>query len=295
MTDPPQWAAGEVAACTNTGTWPVLAGPDDCTDLLLASPVILYDHPEVAAESAGDLFDATEIDEILTLRTMALTDAEKREARSSDPRAAALIDRLDHIPPEMLERMHGAIRYLRPVAGSPPVPPAAGIPPMPDGMGAGMPGWPPDDIPTWSTPGMLTLPDGGLAADDLLGDGPDGQVTGRPAAPWWDPGADASVSPATDHVVVGGVRIASGSRVIMRPGVRRADAQDLFLIGREATVQAVLHDVDGQIHVAVSPDNDPAAELQRNHGRFLYFSPDEIEPIEPTDPIETTGSTGVPS
>jgi hypothetical protein len=295
MTDPPQWAAQEIAACTNTGTWPVLAGPEDCTDLLLASPVILYDHPEVAAESAGDLFDATEIDEILTLRTMALTDAEKREARSSDPRAAALIDRLDHIPPEMLERMHGAIRYLRPVAGSPPVPLAAGIPPMPDGMTAGLPGWPPDDIPTWSTPGMLTLPDGGLAADDLLGDGPDGQVTGRPSAPWWDPGADASVSPATDHVVVGGVRIASGSRVIMRPGVRRADAQDLFLIGREATVQAVLHDVDGQVHVAVSPDNDPAAELQRNHGRFLYFSPDEIEPIEPTDSTETTGSTGVPS
>jgi hypothetical protein len=316
MTDPPQWAAQEIAACTNTGTWPVLAGPDDCTDLLLASPVILYDHPEVATESAGDLFDATEIDEILTLRTMTLTDAEKREARSSDPRAAALIDRLDHIPPEMLERMHGAIRYLRPVAGSPPVPSAAGMPPvpdgmtagtplpagmtagmppLPDGMAAGMPGWPPDDIPTWSTPGMLTLPDGGLAADGLLGDGPDGQVTGRPSAPWWDPGADASVSPATDHVMVGGIRIARGSRVIMRPGARRADAQDLFLVGREATVQAVLHDVDGQVHVAVSPDNDPAAELQRNHGRFLYFSPDEIEPFElanSTDATDATGSAG---
>ncbi|MEP7025985.1 MAG: hypothetical protein ABJB47_19740, partial [Actinomycetota bacterium] len=282
MTDPPEWAAKEVGSCVNTGTWPVLAGPDDCADLLLSSPVILYDHPEVAAESAGDLFDATEIDEILTLRTMALTDAEKREARSSDPRAAQLIDRLDHIPPEMLERMHGAIRYLRPVAGTPPTQPAAGMQhPLPDGMTPGLPGWPPDDIPTWSTPGMVTLPDGGLTADSLLGDGPAGQVTGRPSAPWWDPGADASVSPATDHVMVAGVRVASGSRIIMRPGVRRADAQDLFLIGREATVQAVLHDVDGQIHVAVSPDNDPAAELQRNHGRFLYFSPDEIEPIEP--------------
>ena len=117
MTDHPEWAAAEVAACTNVGTWPVLAGPADCRDLVLSSPVILYDHPEIAPESAGDLFDATEIDEILTLRTMALTDEEKREARATDPRAADLIDRLDGLPPEMLERLHGAIRYLEPSAG----------------------------------------------------------------------------------------------------------------------------------------------------------------------------------
>ena len=66
----------------------------------------------------------------------------------------------------------------------------------------------------------------------------------------------------------------------MRPGARRADAQDLFLVGREATVEAVLHDVDGQVHLAVTPVDDPAADLQRNHGRFLYFAPDEVEPIE---------------
>ncbi len=104
--------------------------------------------------------------------------------------------------------------------------------------------------------------------------------------PWWDPGSDRSVSPETDHVVIAGVRVARGSRVQMRPGSRRADAQDLFLIGREATVEAVLHDVDGQVHVAVSPDHDPAADLQRSHGRFLYFAPDEIEPIDgPAEPV----------
>src|SRR5262249_60227915 len=78
LTDPPEWASGEVAACVNVGTWPVLAGPAECRDLVLSSPVILYDHPEVAPESAGDLFDATEIDEILTLRTLALTDHERQ-------------------------------------------------------------------------------------------------------------------------------------------------------------------------------------------------------------------------
>jgi hypothetical protein len=247
QTDPPEWAAAETAACVNIGTWPVLAGPADCRDLVLSSPVILYDHPEVAAESAGDLFDATEIDEILTLRTLALTDDEKREARATDRRAAEIMDRLDTMPPEMLERMHGAIRYLKSVPG-----------PRPE------PGGPPGDF-------------------GELGDLAD-PVFSRPQVPWWDPGADASVSPETDHVVITGVRVARGSKVRMRPGSRRADAQDLFLAGRTAVVEAVLHDVDGQVHVAVSPDHDPVAELQRSHGRFLYFAPDEIEPIDSAEP-----------
>ncbi|HXP19499.1 MAG TPA: hypothetical protein VN840_07620 [Streptosporangiaceae bacterium] len=237
MTDPPQWAAAEVAACVNIGTWPVLAGPQDCHDLMLSSPVILYDHPEIAKESAGDLFDATEIDEILTLRTLALTDAEKQAARATDARAAELIDRVDGLPPEMLERMHGAIRYLRAA-------PAA-LPPV-----------------TATGPG-----------DDLFAE--------RPSVPWWDPGSDASVSPDSDHVIIDGVPIARGSLVRMRPGARRADAQDLFLVGREARVEAVLHDVDGNVHLAVTPEHDPAADLHRSHGRFLYFATDEIEPIEP--------------
>jgi hypothetical protein len=235
LTDPPEWASAAVAQCENAGTWPVLAGPPECADLLLSSPVILYDHPEVAAESAGDLFDATEIDEILTLRTLALTDAEKREARSTDSRAADLLDRLDHLPPEMLDRMHGAIRYLRSVPGQPRAPEDTREPP----------------------------------------------VFATPDTPWWDPGADSSVSPDTDHVVMAGHRVARGSRVLMRPGSRRADAQDLFLAGREAQVEAVLHDVDGQVHLAVTPVDDPAADLQRSHGRFLYFAPDEVEPLGP--------------
>jgi hypothetical protein len=66
----------------------------------------------------------------------------------------------------------------------------------------------------------------------------------------------------------------------MRPGSRRADAQDLFLAGRLAVVEAVLHDVDGQVHLAVTPEDDPAADLQRSHGRFLYFAPDELELLD---------------
>jgi hypothetical protein len=96
--------------------------------------------------------------------------------------------------------------------------------------------------------------------------------------PWWDPGADSSVSPGTDHVVINGYRVAAGSRVILRPGSRRADAQDMFLAGRAALVEAVLLDVDDTSYLAVTLEDDPAADLQAQHGRFLYFSPDEVEP-----------------
>jgi hypothetical protein len=275
MTDPPEWARPAVADCENIGTWPVLAGPEDCRELVLSSPVILYDHPEIAAESAGDLFDATEIDEILTLRTLALTDTEKREARATDDRAAQLLDRLEDLPPEMLERMHGAIRYLRSV------PAGAGLSAV---ATATAPTATAAD-PTAADPAVATAADPTAAAPpagepaDPLVRWPEPQVTDRPSVPWWDPGSDASVSPDTDHVLVEGVRVARNSRVLMRPGARRADAQDLFLVGREAVVEAVLHDVDGQVHLALTPVDDPAADLQRNHGRFLYFAPDEVEPL----------------
>ena len=198
------------------------------------------------------MFDSTEIDEILTLRTLALTDAEKRAARATDSRVAEMMDRLDDLPPELMERLHGAIRYLR--GRCPPGRLAAAR----DGRRH-----------VAARPGVAN----GAGAE------PDSLITDRPQMPWWDPGSDSTVSPETDHVLVGGVRVARHSRVVMRPGTRRADAQDLFVAGREAIVEAVLHDVDGQVHLAVLPVDDPASDLQRQHGRFLYFAPHEVEPL----------------
>ena len=253
LLDPPEWAKPAAEACQNLHTWPVLIGDEGRRDAMLSSPIILYDHPTIAPESPGDLFDSTEIDEILTLRTMALTEDEKREARATDERAAAIIDRVDNMPPELLERLHGAVRYLKGVEGR--GRPETGTPePHP----------PVDRAPT------------GRVAD--AGTGGDRLSTAPELVPWWDPGADRTVSPETDGVVVAGVEVAKGSRVRLRPGQRRADAQDMFLAGREATVEAVFLDVDGNRHLAVTLDEDPAADLQRWHGRYLYFSPDEVEP-----------------
>ena len=120
LIDPPEWAAAAAAECRNVRVFPVLVGDASKHNLALASPIILYDFPGIAPESPGDLFDATEIDEILTLRTRAMTEQEKREARATDPRVAALIDRVDAMPEETLARMHGAFRD--PGAGHRPLP-----------------------------------------------------------------------------------------------------------------------------------------------------------------------------
>ncbi|XVQ14042.1 hypothetical protein ACQP1W_16335 [Spirillospora sp. CA-255316] len=225
LLDPPEWAGRAARDCVNVHTFPVLAGPEDRCDLVLSSPILLYDRPRVAPESPGDLHDATEIDEILSLRTLTLTDEEKREARATDARAADIIDRVDGMPPEVLSRLHGAVRSLAPVSGARPDP------------------------------------------------DPD------PDMPWWDPGADASVSPETDRVMVAGVPVSKGSRVRLRPRRRGTDPQDVFLDGRTALVEAVLLDVDDACHLAVSLEDDPAADLNRWYGRYRYFSPDEVVPL----------------
>ncbi|MEU7301320.1 hypothetical protein [Streptomyces sp. NPDC007206] len=227
LIDPPEALADQARGCRNAFTFPVLGGAaqeGSTGAAVLSAPIILPDWPQVAPESPGDLHDAAEIDEILTLRTMLLTDEEKAEARATDPRAAQIVDRVEAMPREVFERLHGAIRSLTPAA-------------------------PPAD---------------------------------RPA--WWQEGADDGLSPATDTVLVDGVRVGGGSRVRLRPRGRGADAQDMFLAGRTAQVAAVFHDVDGSVHLAVTVDDDPAAELHGWYGRFHYFRPDEVEPLGPAGP-----------
>jgi hypothetical protein len=229
--DPPAWADAAAKDCRNLHTFPVLAGDNGGRDVVLSSPIIMYDHPGVAPESPGDLHDACEIDEILTLRTLTLTDEEKREARATDPRAKAIVDRADVMPKEVFARLHGAVRSLRPVC---------------DGL-------------------------------DAMAEPP---AVPRPTPRWWDPGADHSSSPGSDAVVVDGVRVARGSRVRLHPRSTGTDAHDMFLRGRTARVEAVLLDVDDDRHVAVVLDDDPGADLHQWYGRYHYFAPEELTPLD---------------
>jgi hypothetical protein len=215
LTDPPEWASAFAAHCRNVGTYPALAGPAERRDLLVCAPVILGDHPAVAPESPQNLFDATEIDEILTLRVLALADEEKAEMRATEPRLAALLDRVEGLGPEGMERLHGVTREWRAAA----------------------------------------------------------QPADSPEAP-----GDA---PAPARIFVRGQWIGAGSRVRLRPGARRSDAQDMFLDGMTATVAVVMRDVENQNCFAVTIDDDPAAELALGRQRYHYFYADELELVAP--------------
>jgi hypothetical protein len=193
LMDPPPEARDAAGHCRQNRCWPVLAGDDR---LLLGAPIILYDHPKIAEQSPGELFDGTEIDEILTLRVMTMTDAEKAEARATDPRARTIVDRSDALTAEEFANLHG----------------------------------------TWS------------------------------------------VDPDHDGVLIHGVRVSKGSLVRVHPR-RRSDAQDLFFAGQTARVTKVVSDVDGDTHVALVLADDPAADLHDEAGRYLYFAPDELEPL----------------
>jgi hydrogenase maturation protease len=113
LLEPPQGTEDFAASCQNVGAWPVLVGDSGEKDTLLASPIILYDYPQIAPESAGDLFDGTEIDEILSLRIMTLTDQEKQEMRLSDDRARQILERTEAMPAEQFMKLHGVVRGLR--------------------------------------------------------------------------------------------------------------------------------------------------------------------------------------
>ncbi|MFF7795433.1 hypothetical protein [Streptomyces sp. NPDC007991] len=368
LIDPPTDLSALARSCRNEFTFPVLGGDDG--HVLLSAPIILPDHPRVAPESPGDLHDAAEIDEILTLRTMLLTDEEKREARATDPRAAAILDRVDTMPQEIFERLHGAVRSLTPatpatvtpvtpapataaaaaaaaapgfsgtgvaasgaavcgtsasgvaapataapVTAAPATSAAGAVAPMTATPAAPGPGARALRTPASTTPAPGTAvsvtPPPAASGPRPPASGIGAPVTPRPgtavpmtpaaeapapasAAPatdapptptdrpaWWQEGVDDGLSPVTDTVLVDGVPLGGGSRVRLRPRGRGADAQDMFLAGRTAEVAAVFHDVDGSVHLAVTLDDDPAAELHAWYGRFHYFRPDELEPLEP--------------
>jgi len=202
-------SALDAAGCENLHAWPVLVGSRPERTVMLSAPIILGDYPAIAPESPGDFFDGTEIDEMLTLRVLTMTDEEKREASAADERARRIVERCDGMPREKLESLHGAIRGL----------------------------------------------------------------SSRDGEDFFNPHSE---QPETQRVAVGHGSVGRGSRVRLAPR-RNADAMDMFLKGRTARVESVHRDVEDRAYVAVTVDDDPAAEIGK---RFFYFFPDELELIE---------------
>lgn len=228
--DPIPAAVEATAALVNRHLFPVLVGDaaqdEQRSALVLASPIILYDFPAVAPQTDSDAFDGTEIDELLTLSVLSLPDAERDEARATDPRARAIIERAESFSMQDLARVHAGSLYD--VGAATPLPPR--------------------------TP---------YGADPFGGA---------------DPFASIDV-PSIDCVFVNGVKVTKGSSVRLHPK-RRADAQDMFLNGKVATVRAIHQDVEDVQYVAVTVDDDPASDLHTWYGRSFFFYPDEVEPLE---------------
>ena len=197
----------------SVNTYPVLVG--DADDAVLGTTIVLPDHPQLAPESRGNLFDCSEIEEALLLHVQALSEGERAEIERADPAVREMVARAAAATPEDIMALHGRVTLRDPVTTEPPA--------EPDG-----------------------LPD---------------PTAGEPEA------------------TVGGVRFVPGGRVILRPGPD-ADLHARLLEGRTATVERILVDLDGKVHLGVTIDDDPGQQLLRETGRYLYFFAPEVEVIE---------------
>jgi hypothetical protein len=119
LLEPPDRYAADAQACINVGVFPVLAGDEPDRSILFISPIIMYDYPKTSPESAGDFFDGTEMDEMLTLRVLTLTAAEKNEMRRGDPRARRILERTEALTGEEILKFHGIVRPVREIRGDP--------------------------------------------------------------------------------------------------------------------------------------------------------------------------------
>lgn len=187
--DPGETMQVLAAQCRNIGLWPVLIGDKDIErDKLLAAPIILYDYPMIAAQSPGDHFDCTEIDEMLALRILTLTDDEKTQMRQ-DERTRGMLERTEQLQNEQLANLHGKMRGTK-------------------------------------------------------------------------------------------CALKRGQRVILRPN-RRADIFDIALQGKAAIVESIECDLEDNVYVTVSVEDDPGRDLGATGqpGHRFFFRVDEVEPL----------------
>ena len=194
-------ARGDAAkACESVNTFPVLAAPDDRT--VLGAAIVLPDHPRIAPESLGNLFDGTEIEEALLLHVQALSDDEREAIERQDPAVQEMLRRAEQATPEQMLDLHGRVELSDTEPGHP--------------------------------------------------------------------------VPGEREVTVAGRTFRKGGKVVLRPGTGR-DVYDRILHGRTATIERIYLDYDGAAHIGVTVDDDPAQDLFRETGRYLFFKAEEVE------------------
>jgi len=113
LIDPPAEYREAAAQCRNVGAWPVLVGERGTRDAILSSPIILYDHPQVAPESPGDFFDAAEIDQLMIMSILGMSPAEQNAMAETDASTRNILERCRGLSQEQLSQLYGTIRGLR--------------------------------------------------------------------------------------------------------------------------------------------------------------------------------------
>ena len=208
-------AGAAVAECESVNSWPVLAGAGAGDSAILGAAIALPDHPRLAPESLGGLFDNTEIEEALLLHVQALSDGEREQIEAQDPAVREMVERAAAATPDELLSLHGRLEEVPASAPADPGPPAE-------------PGHP---------------------------------------------------NPGEPMLEVGGVTFHKGGKVVLRPDAGR-DVYDRMVAGRTATIERIYIDYEDEPHVAVTIDDDPAQELFRETGRYLFFRAGELEPAQ---------------
>lgn len=251
---PPAAAVTAALTCTSVNTFPVLATPDD--DVVLGAAIMLHDHPQIAPESMGSLFDSTEIEEALLLHLLALSNDEVESIADQDPAVREMLRRAIETTPEEFQKLRGRVTMAEPgtdfaSTGPSPAPaprPAPFVaPPVADIFGGeGIPA-----IRRFDEHGVEVPLDVPSIGDELRGE---------------------------REIVVDGVMYRLGDHVRLKPKPGQ-NAQDHLLEGRTATVERIYVDYSDVVHLCVTVDSDPGQELMRDIGRYLYFKPFEVEAI----------------
>jgi hypothetical protein len=93
--------------------------------------------------------------------------------------------------------------------------------------------------------------------------------------------------PTLQSVVVKGVELKKGSRVLLWPHPG-GDIMDLALAGKAAFVEGIEQDYEDRIYIAVTLEDDPGRDLggERILGHRFFFSPEEVEPLDLEYPPE---------
>ena len=229
----------ESEGCESVNTWPVLATPAD--DAILGAAIVLPDHPQLAPESLGNLFDNTEIEEALLLHVHALSDSERDRISAQDPAVRAMIERAAAATPQEMLALHGRMTLSDPAPEEP----------------------------------FASAADVRLAVSESRRSARGNNQTSPPTPP---PDATDDLPGEWTRIAVDGVEYSRGEQVVLRLGTRE-DPYDRMLDGRIATIRRIRVDMDDRVHFAVSVDDDPMHQVLGETGRFLTFFAGELERI----------------